>query len=1124
MQTMLAKLPHNLFHRTFAMAFVLLMSLAASATLKDNTEYYIWLNIYEKLLGSSADGADPAISAYGTSADAGSYIFVAEPSGKSGYVLLRQKSTNRYLAASAKNSYSIVFENTKSTDDRYCWKADEGTYVYLINKKTGKYVGVDGANKSKDYVSIYCDKPKGSHSQMSAIPVSGDSWNSSRWTYASAEYTNAQGVREIDYCQLNGQTIDRSDAVDIHITCNDNAIQGSTSVNLGSEDTWLIFDNMTSTQVVSFYMKHITIKGEKAVKDKNCRLAIYLNGTVVMPKPATVMSCSGTEGDFTLDVKNYPDLTSQSNTMTSFTLKRGHMATLATGTNGAGYSRVYVADHSDLHVNLPKALVKRVSSVNVKRWQYLSKKGWADTAGSSKGGTLKASWFWSWSAGYSSTAGMEYVPCRQHRYWPSANEVNSKTSTAAFSLNEPEHPEQHTSQACSCGGTINEWTACTITPDFFAGGGRIGSPQPTDFSYLTNYFKHVDDMSYRCDFAVTHAYWDISGRSEADYANWFASQCKSIYSSTGRPLWITEMEIGSSWGEKWDKYSDKYGTYRKYLQVLLQKLEECDYVERYAIYTYDNYWSKMFYDDGGITPAGQVYRDHRSTFAYHGSATKEPVWWTPGMKEPTLDYKVNNAARTITFTMGNTNGDAAETLVLQRKTADGWADVYAVEHRSDFEKNAIDVTISLDDIDRDNDMFRVATTNLYGGEAASEVKTTGYIANPGIYASSKSSVDGWTCVRNAGNGFTKAESGDTYLEVWNQTASDIDFDYHQDIKELPDGVYRLSAACFNSTNNVPGTEINGNMGLYAVASGTLFFSPVTTDSEMDYSRRTVVDSIIVSGGTMRIGIRNIGRMGGRWAGADDFRLEYICSEEELSDAQRAAILHAADEALLSRFDVVDEASGMRDVSGMIANASCSRGTKDMWTAENVEVKSGEAYDGNKSNMYFDFWKNTAYTSTMTQQLGVMPEGEYTLTAIVRSTANLPVTLSAAVQGDEPQTCTESVAGTGNVSPDGSEYENGWQTVSIGSIKVKRGDTLTIGLSVSAASTAWWSADSFTLTCKPSQKQPEVPDAPDSIDGVASSCAESITYTLGGVPATDVTSKNVRIVKQQGKTARKVIAK
>lgn len=151
---MLAKLPHNLFHRTFAMAFVLLMSLAASATLKDNTEYYIWLNIYEKLLGSSADGADPAISAYGTSADAGSYIFVAEPSGKSGYVLLRQKSTNRYLAASAKNSYSIVFENTKSTDDRYCWKADEGTYVYLINKKTGKYVGVDGANKSKDYVSI----------------------------------------------------------------------------------------------------------------------------------------------------------------------------------------------------------------------------------------------------------------------------------------------------------------------------------------------------------------------------------------------------------------------------------------------------------------------------------------------------------------------------------------------------------------------------------------------------------------------------------------------------------------------------------------------------------------------------------------------------------------------------------------------------------------------------------------------------------------------------------------------------------------------------------------------------------------------------------------------------------
>ena len=64
----------------------------------------------------------------------------------SGYVLLRQKSTGRYLAASSSNSYAMTFEATRSTDNRFLWAVDEGTYVYLKNKKSGKYLGVDGAN------------------------------------------------------------------------------------------------------------------------------------------------------------------------------------------------------------------------------------------------------------------------------------------------------------------------------------------------------------------------------------------------------------------------------------------------------------------------------------------------------------------------------------------------------------------------------------------------------------------------------------------------------------------------------------------------------------------------------------------------------------------------------------------------------------------------------------------------------------------------------------------------------------------------------------------------------------------------------------------------------------------
>ena len=53
--------------------------LPTRATLTVGSEYYIWLNIYEKLLGTNEAGDGPALSAYGTKTDG--YVFVAENSG-----------------------------------------------------------------------------------------------------------------------------------------------------------------------------------------------------------------------------------------------------------------------------------------------------------------------------------------------------------------------------------------------------------------------------------------------------------------------------------------------------------------------------------------------------------------------------------------------------------------------------------------------------------------------------------------------------------------------------------------------------------------------------------------------------------------------------------------------------------------------------------------------------------------------------------------------------------------------------------------------------------------------------------------------------------------------------------
>ena len=1050
-------------------------STPAWAELTAGTEYYIWLNIYEKLLASNEAGTGPALSAYGTKTDGDSYVFVAESSGTSGYVLLRQKSSGKYLAASSSSSYSVVLESSRATDNRYLWSVDEGCYTYLINKKNGKYLGVDGANKGSTYVSVYYDKPKGSHSQFTAIPTQGSTWDEARQTYESAVYTNAQGIQEIDYCQLKGQKIDRSDNIDIHITANDTPILTGTTVNLGSDRTWLIFDNIVPSEVISSYLKYVRIGGKKARNGTNCRVAIYLNGAAVIPTPDAPMLCSGTTGDFTLSVGNHTDLGQQSNAMTSFTLRRGYMATEASGTGGTGYSRVFVADHADLEVSLPKALYKRVTSVNIKNWQYLSKKGWGNTGGTSGGPQLRATWYWSWSAAYNSTADMEYVPCRQHLYWPSANDVNSHTSSAAMSINEPEHAEQHESSDCDCGGTISEWKCYTITSDFLPSGGRIGSPQPTDPSFLTNYCQYVDNMQSRCDFTVTHAYWDLASYDETSYANWFCNtKCKSVWTNTGRPLWLSEMEISASWnGTKVTSYEQN----RKYLQVLLQKIEECPWIERYAIYGTDMWQTYMFYDANpskGLTPAGQVYRDHRSTFAYNAKYTKEPTFWVPSTKTPTLAYTLSASQNRVTFTLGNTNGDCTETLTLQRKRADGtWEDLYSVADRSTLEKSTLQYAVSLDSIDRENDTFRLHATTLFGGEATSDEVHMGYIVNPNIVTTSKSSVPGWTCERNAINGYTKADTGDTYLEVWGSTATLMDFDYHQDINDIPNGVYYLSAVCFNSTNGEDGASVNGYVGLYAVADGIGYFAPITQDSEIDYTQRLSIDTIVVRNGSLRIGLRNIGTMTARWAGADDFQLNYLGTEEAVLTEGYEDFCHRAELSVIGVLPPQDN-EGWLDATGLLANPDCSRNTTDRWTVNNLGTNKGQAWDGDGDNAYFDRWSSGVLTSSMEQTLPYLPAGEYALSALLRCSADQTIILKATVtNSDSTATHTTTLTGTGDQTTQGSPYLPGWRLATTPTFTVQRGDQVTLSASFEATQNGcWWSADHFRLAYKPAPYTPD----------------------------------------------------
>ena len=1031
------------------------MALAeAGAALTTGKEYYIWLNIYEKLLGSNEAGDGPQLSAYGTNSDG--YVFVAESSGKSGYVLLKQKSSGKYLAASSSNSWSVTLES-KSTDDRFCWKADEGCYSYLVNKKNSKYLGIDGAQKGSTYVSVYYDKPKGSHSQFSIIPATGSSWDDARHAYKSAAYTNAQGVKEVDYCQLKDQNLDYSEAIDIHITSNDKPMTSST-VNLGSDRTWLIFDNILPSDVLKNYLDYITINGSAAVKDENCRVAIYLNGAAVIPLPEVVMECDGTAGSFTLEVGNHSNLKEYGNTMTSFTLRRGYMATLASGTNGSGHSRVYVADHKDLTVTLPQALDRRVSSVIVKKWQYVSKKGWGNTAGQSGGPGLRATWYWAWNADYWSTSDMEYVPCQQHRWWPSTSDVNSHASSATLSLNEPEHSEQHTSDKCSCGGTIDAWTAYGHNAGFQASGARIGSPQPTDLSYLTKYFGYVDENNNhsRCDFAVTHAYWDLGDRDATSYANWFCNtQCQSVWTNTGRPVWLTELEISASWN------TNKIGSYNdnaKYLQVLLQKIDECPWIERYAIYSFDMWQTYMYYEANpskGLTPAGQIYRDHRATFAYDSKYTRTPAWWAPGVKKPEIKADYDTHSCVATFTVKNPNSDMTDHLTVEMST-DGstWSTVTELSDRSMLD----DETLVLEAVMSDVPMgakFRVSLTTLNGSSSESDTFEMGSLVNGSIVANSKSDVPGWTCVRAAANGYTKAESGDTYFEVWDSSPNYMSFDYYQNVSGLRNGVYRLSAKVFNSSNGVSGASVNDAVGLYAQTYRAMWFAPVTKDSEIDAADVLSLDNIVVTDGTLRVGVRNMKPMTARWAGADDFKLEYLGIPTEVLGMSSDNAIQAAIDDFTKKMEVAEDDA--YDLSFLIHNPD-GKNSDTGWKFNDVGNTSGEAYDGQNSdpkNTYFDRWHSEAYTSTMEQEIKNLPAGYYVLSAILRSQASISMKLSA-TNGDDSK--EQTFVGSGAT---GGLADKGWSVVKLDAVNISDGQSLTIKLECNG--TGWWSADHFTLS-------------------------------------------------------------
>lgn len=481
---------------------------------------------------------------------------------------------------------------------------------------------------------------------------------------------------------LNNKTLVLDEGIDLHLYDANTPLKNST-VDLQSEDAWLFFDKMRPHEVVGKLTKSILIYGKeiKIGPGGNGRIALYKEGTVVMPhsdgfQPLEVFTEKGYKGEkqkFSIGnyYTNLPDKEipaglvhplNMDNSIQSFRLKRGYMATLATEPDGMGYSRIFIADTADIIVSeIPQELARKVSYIRVLQWQWPSKKGWCggDGAVNAENGKnrqeneieiTQSTWFYSWGTSDRFLLNAEFVPMKWG-YGGSMDKINSRTDvTHLLGYNEPNRPDQ---SKMSVEQAIEEW------PRLMKSGLRLGSPSVSDNSRLEDWlYKFMDECTkrnYRVDYVNVHAYWGAEQmRSPKDWYN----TLREIHLRTKRPIWITEWNIGANWTkEAWP--SDKNEQFAKHvrdLKQIINVLDTASFIERYSIYNWvedkramiiDTY-SKKTEDDREvndklikqeITPAGEFYRDNHPDFAFNLQHEFIPTWhW---MNAPVLTYDLS---------------------------------------------------------------------------------------------------------------------------------------------------------------------------------------------------------------------------------------------------------------------------------------------------------------------------------------------------------------------------------------------------------------------------------------------------------------------------------------------------
>ena len=422
------------------------------------------------------------------------------------------------------------------------------------------------------------------------------------------QITLTRGTRELDRVDESRYALRGS--CTLILQADDKPIDNG-EVHLDSEDAVLIIEKFRPTQVRDLFLSKLSVDGEIAKLGYNVRLTPFVNGTLVQAhgsdyKPLTTYNQTqyNGEGRAFSQHKYYKakELGEDNDKIISFVLKRGYMATFAQNQDGTGESKVYIARDRDLKIaQLPSGLREEVSFIRVFPWRWTAKKGFGGKYQNAL--NLESYWRYDWGAGGPSTLDMEYVPMKHNGKWPSFKQINSlQHVTHLLGFNEPMKEKQGNLTMEQC---LNLW------PKLQASGLRLGSPCTTDgtIDWLYEFMDKAKARGYRVDFVTVHYY--KGGWSDEQFIAWM----RAIHEKTGLPLWVTEFNNGADWVKG---HNPSLQQNASALLRYSKAMDECDFIERYAVFNLHHGNRAIISKGGDLTPAGKAYRDNLSAEAYQG--------------------------------------------------------------------------------------------------------------------------------------------------------------------------------------------------------------------------------------------------------------------------------------------------------------------------------------------------------------------------------------------------------------------------------------------------------------------------------------------------------------------------